>query len=316
MEKSETKAETKISVVLPTYNRCELLKKALDSAVNQTYINLEILVADNHSDDGTEELCREYAAKDSRIKYFRQDENIGMVANANFIVSKVTGDYWLGMCDDDWIDLDYIEKMMDFALKNPNYTAVFSLTKLYNPNGELIATAKTRKLDYKNVNKRVKKLISINLENLCIGFYKSSVLKQMEESDGGMYKSRLAEDWLMTFKHLVAGKGKILDNVYYHKILDGITKDLEATKKLWGIDDLNENNYWNKLGLTLSDAILKDKFFELYLDEKQRKELAKTAYSAALSYESKKIKTYIKRHPLFFFRKKFWTLLQTNLKGI
>jgi len=302
--------DIKISVILPTYNRVDKLKKALESLINQTYKNLEIIVSDNHSEDGTEELCREFAAKDSRIQYYRQSENIGMIVNTNFVANKITGEYWLGMCDDDWIDDDFIEKIVSFAINHPDYSAIFALTKLYNPKGDLKAIAKLQKLDYNDLCERVAKLIKINLENLCMGLYKSNILKQMEISDGGMYQNRLAEDWLISAKHLVVGKAKILDNVYYHKILDGNTKDFEATKKLWNIEDLNENNYWNKLGMALFDAILNDKFFEIYLDEKQRKKLAKVAYNAAVSYKKKEVITYMKRHPLFMFRKDFYKLVK------
>ncbi len=95
-----------VSVTIATFNRCEKLQKAIESVINQTYKNLEIIIADNHSEDGTEKLCQQYAAKDSRIKYFRHDENLGMTANANFFAKQMTGKYWVGLCDDDcliWI---------------------------------------------------------------------------------------------------------------------------------------------------------------------------------------------------------------------
>lgn len=301
-----------VSVEIPTFNRCEMLKITLDSVINQTYQNLEIIISDNHSDDGTEELCKEYQKKDSRIKYFRNDENIGMTGNGNAAVKHISGEYWLGISDDDWVDLDYVEKLLSFALKHPDYTLVLPLTKLYDANYNLILTGKKHKLDSANVYKRVKKYIEINLSSFCLGLYKTDVLKDMQKLDNGMFKHRLCEDWVFMVKYLVAGKGKMLDNVYYHKVHNGLTKDLEGAKQVWNIEDLNGNNFWDKLGMALSDAISQDNFFKQYLNENERKKLANTAFKAALSYKIKEIKKYMWRHPFFISRKDFWDLLKTN----
>jgi len=171
--------EPLISIILTTYNRKDLLKKSLDSVVNQTYKNMEIIIGDNHSDDGSEELCREYADKDSRIRYFRHDENIGMTANGNFVVSKITGDYWIGICDDDWLDLDCMEKCVEFLTKHPDYTAIYPLTKLYDTNYNIIEIAKPQKFNYSEVNKRIKKYVNTNLSTFCVGLYRREVLDKM-----------------------------------------------------------------------------------------------------------------------------------------
>ena len=60
-----------VTIILQTYNRRNTLETALNSATGQTYGNIEILIGDNCSEDGTEEYCRQETAKDSRIKYFR-----------------------------------------------------------------------------------------------------------------------------------------------------------------------------------------------------------------------------------------------------
>ena len=87
-----------ITVIITTYNRVNLLEKAILSVINQTYKNLEIIISDNHSEDGTEELCEKYAKTDSRIIYYRQengntcvDYNTKEKVNTkNIIVQKIT----------------------------------------------------------------------------------------------------------------------------------------------------------------------------------------------------------------------------------
>lgn len=70
----------KISVTIPTYNRKKMLKRAIDSVLAQDYKNIEVIVSDNASTDGTDTLMQEYA-NDSRIIYIRNSENIGPVKN-------------------------------------------------------------------------------------------------------------------------------------------------------------------------------------------------------------------------------------------
>lgn len=268
--------EPLVSVPITTYNRCEKLKKALDSVVNQTYKNLEIIIADNHSEDGTEELCREYSAKDPRIKYFRHNTNLGMTLNIKFALSQPTGEYRLGLCDDDWIDSDYIEKCINFANTHPDYNVIMPLTKLYDENYNLLQTAKIHKLNQDSLYERVAAYIKINSHNLCFGLCKSDIQNQMFETDGFIMKNRLFEDWVFMVKNLVANKAVFLDGTYFHKLNNGWTKDIESTKELWDVDDLHSDNFWEKLEQTLSDAILNDNFFDLYLDEKSKKKLLKT----------------------------------------
>jgi len=95
----------KISIIIPVYNVEPYIKKCLDSVINQTYKNLEILLIDDGSTDGSKEICDEYAAKDSRIKVFHK-ENRGLSSALNVGLNNFSGDY-LGFVDsDDWIEPD------------------------------------------------------------------------------------------------------------------------------------------------------------------------------------------------------------------
>ena len=128
-----------ITVIITTYNRVNLLEKALLSVIRQTYKNLEIIISDNHSEDGTEELCKKYAKTDSRIRYFRQEKNLGMPANTNFAHSKSNGEYTHVLCDDDWLDEDFIEKSYEEIRKNPEYNYIYPTVKLYDGDNNFIS---------------------------------------------------------------------------------------------------------------------------------------------------------------------------------
>ncbi len=100
-----------ISVIVPVYNIKELLPKCVESIRNQTYTNLEIILVDDGSTDGTGKLCDELGAKDSRIQVFHK-ENGGSSSARNLGIQNAKGDY-LGFVDsDDYIEPDMYEKLM------------------------------------------------------------------------------------------------------------------------------------------------------------------------------------------------------------
>jgi len=107
-----------VSVVIPTYNRANLLPRALDSVLNQTYENLEVIVVDDGSKDDTEEVMKEY--DDPRVKYIRFEENKGAnVARNTGIKSAESNFIALQDSDDKWLPKK-LEKQMDLYLEDPD----------------------------------------------------------------------------------------------------------------------------------------------------------------------------------------------------
>jgi glycosyltransferase involved in cell wall biosynthesis len=101
-----------VSIGIPTYNRASsYLKHTLRSAVNQTYKNIEIIVSDNCSPDNPESVVKEF--NDPRIRYYRQEKNIGAINNFNFCLEQSRGKYFLLLLDDDLIDEDFVSTCMD-----------------------------------------------------------------------------------------------------------------------------------------------------------------------------------------------------------
>ena len=97
-----------VTIGLPTHNREHLLRRAIDSALAQTYAPIELVISDNASTDGTEALCRSMAARDPRIRYLRHDRDLGPTANFNHLFGACSGDYVLLLADDDWLDPNYV----------------------------------------------------------------------------------------------------------------------------------------------------------------------------------------------------------------
>lgn len=106
MRKKMSQMSEKISIIIPVYNVKEYLARCIDSVVRQTFKNLEIILVDDGSNDGSEKICDKYAEKDSRIRVFHK-KNEGVSIARNFALKRTTGEY-IGFIDSD----DYIKENM------------------------------------------------------------------------------------------------------------------------------------------------------------------------------------------------------------
>lgn len=98
-----------VSIIVPVYNVERYLRQCLDSLVNQTYQNNEIICVDDGSTDASSEILTEYALKNSKVRVIRQ-ENSGVSAARNVGFSFATGEYVMYVDGDDWIDVRTCEK--------------------------------------------------------------------------------------------------------------------------------------------------------------------------------------------------------------
>jgi len=117
-----------VSIIIPTFNRRDMLKRAIDQVLKQDYPNIEIIVTDNCSEDGTEEMVRSNYKNEKRVIYHRNETNIGPAMNfRNAFYNLSSGEYCIGLCDDDYfIDSSYISSAVKLFLENPNAAFVYS----------------------------------------------------------------------------------------------------------------------------------------------------------------------------------------------
>ena len=121
----------KISLILPTYNRATLLPRAIDSILNQTYPDFELIVINDGSADKTQEILEEYAAKDKRIKVINHEKNKGLVAGLNEGLEQAKGEYIARMDDDDVSYPERFEKQLAYMEEHPEYTAVGTWVSIF-----------------------------------------------------------------------------------------------------------------------------------------------------------------------------------------
>ena len=105
-----------ISVIVPVYKVEKYLNKCVQSIVNQTYKNLEIILVDDGSPDNCPEMCDEWAKKDSRIKVIHQ-ENAGLAEARNSGISVATGEFFMFIDSDDHAEPDMIELLLNLSME-------------------------------------------------------------------------------------------------------------------------------------------------------------------------------------------------------
>ena len=109
-----------VSIGLPTFNRARFLKETLPTILAQRYEPLEILISDNASTDDTEALGRMMEAADSRIRYLRQSENIGLYPNHNALIEESHGEYLCFFHDDDEYAPTILREEVSFLMDHPD----------------------------------------------------------------------------------------------------------------------------------------------------------------------------------------------------
>jgi len=102
-------ATPRVQVFIPTYNRVDRLRAAVGSVLAQTWPSVEVVVLDNHSTDGTNEVMQGIVAKDPRVQHVRRPYNIGMFGNLNAIAGLVDGDFFAMLTDDDTYEPGFVE---------------------------------------------------------------------------------------------------------------------------------------------------------------------------------------------------------------
>lgn len=210
----------KISLILPCYNVAKYLPKCLDSIINQTYKNLEIICVNDGSKDNTLEILNEYKLKDNRMVVVDQ-ENSGASAARNNAFNYVTGDYIMFVDSDDWIDEGTCEVSINKALSNDydmviwNYVREFptnSLPKRIFSNEEIVFN---------------KDDVIHRLYRRTVGLYKEE-LSQPENADsivtvwGKLYKAKIILDNKLQFVDLeeIGTSEDALFNLEIYKYID------------------------------------------------------------------------------------------------
>ena len=221
----------KITVIVPVYNVEHYLDKCLDSLINQTYKNLEIIVINDGSTDNSGIICQEYAQKDNRIIYVEK-ENGGQSEARNMGLDRMTGSYVTFVDSDDWVEADYVETLYQ---KITEYQADIAVGNYYSYNEQegifcfhIFGSSYYEKV-YDNVSIFENFYESEHMKNfalICVGgkLYKSDLFRELRFEVG-----KLGEDGYLNQKiYLLAEK-----TIYLNKGLYAYRQREGSSSRIW-----------------------------------------------------------------------------------
>jgi glycosyltransferase involved in cell wall biosynthesis len=192
-----------VSIGLAVYNGAPYLRQTLDSLLAQTLTDFELIICDNASTDQTSEVCREYAARDNRIRYYRNDANIGSVLNHRRALDLARGKYFRWASANDLCRPQLLEKCAEVLDTQPDVVVAFGLTTLIDRNGEVIAenNQHLHLLDERPSVRFINYLTQIGLINQFAGLIRTEAMRRVRPL--GDY---IGSDIIMLAELALAGK--------------------------------------------------------------------------------------------------------------
>lgn len=130
-----TTQSPRVSIGLPVYNGENFLRQSVDSVIAQTFTDWELVISDNCSNDATESICRQYAASDPRIRYFRQPKNLGGLPNHNKTLELARGEYFKLYAHDDMLKPTYLERLVPILDQDPSIVLAHSKVMIIDAHG-------------------------------------------------------------------------------------------------------------------------------------------------------------------------------------
>jgi len=176
-----------VSIGVPVFNDAPWLCNALDHLLSQDYNNLEIILADDGSTDGSRDICREYANRDERIRLFENKHNLGALQNHKFVFDASKGDYFAWGSGHDYLHPAFVSRLLENLQANPSVVMCCPQSVFVSENGEILRTPKggldTRGLaSVTRLGKLLAHLVGGGTANIFYGLYRQEALAQMNLS--------------------------------------------------------------------------------------------------------------------------------------
>ena len=218
-----------VSVGIPTYNRASHLVRALESVLAQDYPSLEVILSDNASTDETEQVGRDYAARDPRVKYFRQTINLGLTRNFLEAFQKGHGPYFMWLADDDWLDPGYITACVTALESDPGLVLAAGRARSYRE-GEIIGDGVLMNLDQTSPAKRLLRYYAkVGDNGTFYGVGRRAAMERMT------FVNTIGGDWLCIASLAYQGQIRTLEQVRVHRQLGGASSSRTNIAKTLGL---------------------------------------------------------------------------------
>lgn len=194
-----TVARPKFSIAIPVYNGENYLRRALASVAAQSVQDYELIIVNNASTDSTAAICREFAEKDPRVRYYTNERNIGVNPNWDRCAELARGEYFCWLAHDDELTPEFIRRCAEVLNQDDNVVLVHSLVQIIDPDNKLISIYDSglSDSDSDQVHKRFQAMTHIRHTCTAIfGLFRLETLRKtqvMTPNHHGVDRSLLAE---------------------------------------------------------------------------------------------------------------------------
>lgn len=224
-----------MSIGIPTYNRPMGLMNSLECLTKQSHFNIEIIISDNCSPiDEVEEIAKKYVESDSRVKYFRQPENMGAAFNFSFVLQQASGDYFMWAADDDWWEPEFIEKIIAAIQQSPKAIAGFCNYSVVNEenirqkfNDPLPYLHElTHSNDFKRLSSFINQYEGYGKSNIFYSIIETNILKNIP-FDLTIEKVPLGGDLSLIYSWLRSGQIVVVDQVLRRTTIGNVKQNAQ-----------------------------------------------------------------------------------------
>lgn len=268
MNKPPAKKIPIISTGMFVYNGESCIREAINSILNQSFREFELIISDNASNDKTEEICREYANKDHRIRYIRQPRNLGAAANSLFVLDQARGEYYMWAAHDDVRSPDFLECNLKFLQENPDFVASTSPVRFKDglPDPAMMGdkslnqiTAEERFLACLDTWRGCGRFYSLMRRSAIVdskiirreSYMGSDIAFILELALKGKF-NRIEQGYVTLGRHGVSGSGNIY-RAYRARLINWFLPLREFSLEIWKLSDL----FSFKSRILIATAILK-----------------------------------------------------------
>lgn len=218
-----------VTIGIPTYNRAAMLRRSIESALHQDYPMIEVIISDNASTDSTKDICQEFSRQDVRVNCIKQAVNIGATANFAEVLRKASGDYFMWLGDDDWIDVPYVSSCMSLLMADSSLSLVSGAPIYYRHGSKIYAGKKFDLLEQCWVIRVANYYRKVADNGMFYGVMRTTQLQQLT------MPNVMGGDW-----HLIAGitsmgKVRMISAVSVHRELGGASTNLRQIAKSLGL---------------------------------------------------------------------------------
>lgn len=264
-----------VTVGIPTYNRADLLAEAVASALAQDHPAVEVVVSDNASTDGTEALCRGLAAQEPRLRYIRQDENIGATANFKAVLAAARGDYFMWLTDDDLVAPNYVSACVAVLEREPEIDLVAGRATLLLPDGRVEQDVDINLLSGDPASRVLDYYRAVGRNSVFFGIVRTRALRDLPE-----FGNVMGADWFHIAALAFGGKVQTVETARLTRSAGGVSDNLRVAARSLGLGRFARRLPRAALAVAIANDILRSPAYSSLPPSRRRRLAVRSAMAA------------------------------------